>query len=103
MGTVFIFFVGRRHCVETEGLPGLHSFSSAEWRHSGPGGEGEDHPGRPSWVPRSEEHTSELQSATGHSARTRAAAWREPVVSHATVASQPSQDPFVMKVRSHTH
>lgn len=51
MGTIFISFVGRRHCVETERLPGLHSFSSAERRHSGPGGEGEDHPGRPSWVP----------------------------------------------------
>lgn len=42
-------------------------------------------------------------AATGHSARTRAAAWREPVVSHVTVASQPSRDPFVMKVHSQTH
>ena len=40
---LFICFF-RRHSVQAEGLPGLHSLSAAERRHPGPGGESEDHP-----------------------------------------------------------
>lgn len=45
------FYVCRRHGVQAEGLPGLHSLSAAERRHPGPGGEGEDHARGPTRLP----------------------------------------------------
>lgn len=43
--------VGRWDSLPAERLPGMHSLLAAEWRHPGPGGKGQDHPGGPTWVP----------------------------------------------------
>lgn len=48
---IFIPDICRRHGVQAEGLPGLHSLSAAERRHPGPGGEGEDHARGPTRLP----------------------------------------------------
>ncbi len=48
---LFVVVGGRRHCIQTERFSGLHSLSAAQRCHSGPGGEGKDHPRSPTWMP----------------------------------------------------
>lgn len=43
--------VCRRNCIQAKRLPGMHSFSAAQWCYSGPEGKGEDHPGRTARLP----------------------------------------------------
>lgn len=52
----FVIYIGgffcRRYCLQTKRLPGMHPLSAAQWCDPGPGGEGKDHTGSTTRLPR---------------------------------------------------